>query len=194
MVCIKSSSGRSAASSQGRCAAAMPMGTPISTQVSVAKTTMDKVSMVSPQYPMLMISSSAAPTNTVSRAERCRYQVRAHTRATMSSGCTHCSAPVKPSTSAPSTPEIRSNSQGAPWVIWSTTPEIASPRGTLFPVSHSSAASKPPSMFLLDDHRRGDIFAIKGFHASQPVAPGGSVGLEPGLRGSSRLHFLVQDG
>ena len=49
MVCIRSSSGRSPAASQGRCAAAMPSGTPSSTQVRVAHSTSARVSSVSSQ-------------------------------------------------------------------------------------------------------------------------------------------------
>ena len=49
MVCIRSSIGRIAVYSQGRCAAAMPTGTPTSMHRAVANTTSASVSIVSSQ-------------------------------------------------------------------------------------------------------------------------------------------------
>ena len=49
MVCIRSSTGRIAVYSHGRCAAAMPIGTPISMHRPVAKITSASVSTVSAQ-------------------------------------------------------------------------------------------------------------------------------------------------
>jgi len=48
-VCIKSSAGRSAANSRGRCAAAIPNGTPMAADATVATMTSASVSIVANQ-------------------------------------------------------------------------------------------------------------------------------------------------